>query len=107
MILISKKIFPFNIISYDVHIKLILKGEVNMVSITILKNGEVIQECSNIQETGEWLKAYTGDKYHRFAKIENGYCYDEPWDFKSARYTFKADENHRNARREQLDKKRK
>lgn len=49
-----------------------------MVSITILKNGEIIQECSSIQVAGKWLKVYTGDKYLRFAKIENGYCYGEP-----------------------------
>ncbi|MFE4243177.1 hypothetical protein [Peribacillus butanolivorans] len=78
-----------------------------MVSITILKNGEVIQECSNIQEAGRWLKDYTGDKYHRFAKIENGYCYGDSWDFNGARYTFKADDKYSNARRKQLDKKRK
>lgn len=76
-----------------------------MKSITILKNGEVIQKCSSIQDAGKWLQQYTVDRYRRFAKIENGYCYDETWDFNGDRYTFVADEKHRNTRREQLAKK--
>ena len=75
-----------------------------MKSITILKNGEVIQTCSSIQEAGKWLQQYTGDRYRRFAKIENGYCFDEHWDFNGARYSFVSDEKHRNARRKQLNK---
>lgn len=75
------------------------------VPIRIFKNGEFLKECANIQETGRWLKKYTGDTKFRFAKIENSYCYNEAWDFKGARYTFKADENYAKYRREQLDKK--
>lgn len=77
------------------------------VPIGIFKNGEFLKECSNIQEAGRWLKEYTGDTNFRFAKIENGYCYNETWDFKGARYSFKADEGYAKARREQLDKKQK
>ena len=77
------------------------------VCIRIFKNGELIKECSNIQEAGKWLKEYTNDTNFRFSKIENGYCYNEAWDFKGARYTFKADERYAKARREQLDKKQK
>lgn len=76
-----------------------------MKTIRIFKNGEEIQKCSSIQDAGKWLQQYTGDRYKRFAKIENGYCYDEAWDFNGARFTFVADEKHRNSRREQLDKK--
>jgi hypothetical protein len=77
------------------------------VPIRIFKNGEFLKECINIQEAGKWLKEFTGDTNFRFAKIENGYCYNEAWDFKGARYTFKADEKYAKARRELLDGKRK
>lgn len=55
----------------------------------------------------KWLKQHTRDKFFRFSRLENGYCYDEPWDFNGARYTFKAAEKCRENRRDQLDKKRK
>lgn len=64
-----------------------------------------MKDCSSIQEAGRYLKEYTQDTNFRFARIENGYCYNDPWDFKGARYTFKADEKHVNARRKQLDEK--
>ncbi len=40
MMLISKKV----------------KGRYNMVSITVLKSGEIIQGCSSIEEGGRWLR---------------------------------------------------
>lgn len=75
------------------------------VPIKILKNGEFLKQCSNIQDAGKFLKEYTNDTNFRFAKIENGYCYNEPWDFKGARYTFQADEKYAKVRREQLNKR--
>lgn len=76
-----------------------------MVPITIYKNGELIQKCSSIKEAARWLKQHTEDKFFRFSKIENGYCYGEPWDFNGARFTFEADESDRESRREQLGKR--
>lgn len=76
------------------------------VLIQIFKNGKFLKGCASIQEAGAWLKEYTEDTNFRFAQIENGYCYNEAWDFKGARYTFKAHEKYAMARREILDKKR-
>jgi hypothetical protein len=77
------------------------------VEIKVYKNGELIQECKSIQEAGHWLKGYTGDNFLRFSKIERGYCYEEPWDFNGARYTFQASEEDSNRRRLQLNSKKK
>lgn len=76
-----------------------------MVVIQIYKNGVFVKECETIQETGHWLKEYTGDSFLRFTRIERGYCYGIPWDFKGARYKFVASESDSKRRRQELEMK--
>ncbi len=75
------------------------------VIIQVYKNGEFEKECHSIQETGRWLREHTGDTLFRFTRIERGYCYGEPWDFKGARYKFVSSEEDSKRRRQELEGK--
>lgn len=74
------------------------------VQISIYKNGNLIAECSSIQEAARFLKEDSKDTHLRFAKIERGYVYGEPWSINGATYIFKADESIISKRKTELER---
>ncbi|MFE4898696.1 hypothetical protein [Peribacillus butanolivorans] len=77
------------------------------VPITIYKNGELLEQCDNIQAAGRFLKSYTNDTNFRFTKIQNGYVYGATWSYNGATYTFTAPREDQNRRKLELEGKKK
>lgn len=62
------------------------------IPVNIFKGEELIAECHTIQEAAKFLKKEIGSKRFRWAPINKGIWFNEPYSINGATYFFVTDE---------------